>query len=324
MRFCGVLKARMDGAKGYLGPYLRFGSCDPSKNTWTGSMLVVEPPLIGAAPVVTISGARVKEQKVEGEVLQTVLGCKFWKFPMVLALKEIEQEIKYTVGKAGGKENYKNSFFIPEAGAACHWAAQSCSGFSSHVDQGQWGGIAPLWKDLLAKHDAKPFHLVVGGGDQIYCDSVFKIPELAEWMGRLDKGVMPDEAGIFTEERRAAAEKYLLELYLSHFAEEGLGEALARIPHLMIWDDHDIFDGWGSYPIYLQDCSVFQGLYLLLRQYYLLFQHHTTFQLTQQPSSDLFGNGKSFSYLRYLGHNTAIVGPDIRGERTLDRVISCF
>ena len=30
-------------------------------------------------------------------------------------------------------------------------------------------------------------------------------------------------------------------------------------PQMQIWDDHDIFDGWGSYPDHLQTCPVFQG-----------------------------------------------------------------
>jgi len=32
-------------------------------------------------------------------------------------------------------------------------------------------GFDPLWTDLLAKHADKPFHALVGGGDQLYCDS---------------------------------------------------------------------------------------------------------------------------------------------------------
>jgi len=28
-----------------------------------------------------------------------------------------------------------------------------------------------LWTDLLAKHADMPFHALVGGGDQLYCDS---------------------------------------------------------------------------------------------------------------------------------------------------------
>ena len=31
-------------------------------------------------------------------------------------------------------------------------------------------GYDPLWVDLLAKHAEQPFHLLVGGGDQLYCD----------------------------------------------------------------------------------------------------------------------------------------------------------
>jgi hypothetical protein len=32
-------------------------------------------------------------------------------------------------------------------------------------------GYDPVWVDLLAKHAEQPFHLLVGGGDQIYCDA---------------------------------------------------------------------------------------------------------------------------------------------------------
>lgn len=31
-------------------------------------------------------------------------------------------------------------------------------------------GYDPLWVDLLAKHAEQPFHVLVGGGDQLYCD----------------------------------------------------------------------------------------------------------------------------------------------------------
>lgn len=26
----------------------------------------------------------------------------------------------------------------------------------------------------------------------------------------------------------------------------------------MVWDEHEVFDGWGSYPVELQFCPVFQ------------------------------------------------------------------
>lgn len=31
------------------------------------------------------------------------------------------------------------------------------------------------------------------------------------------------------------------------------------VMQMNLWDDHDIWDGWGSYPPYLQNCPVFQG-----------------------------------------------------------------
>lgn len=34
--------------------------------------------------------------------------------------------------------------------------------------------------------------------------------------------------------------------------------ALATIPAVMIWDDHDIFDGWGSYDPDMQNCVIFK------------------------------------------------------------------
>ena len=51
-----------------------------------------------------------------------------------------------------------------------------CNGFSAGVNPddfrgpGFQSGYDPLWVDLLAKHAEQPFHVLVGGGDQIYCD----------------------------------------------------------------------------------------------------------------------------------------------------------
>jgi hypothetical protein len=36
--------------------------------------------------------------------------------------------------------------------------------------QGFQTGYDPVWVDLLAKHAEQPFHLLIGGGDQLYCD----------------------------------------------------------------------------------------------------------------------------------------------------------
>lgn len=36
---------------------------------------------------------------------------------------------------------------------------------------GYESGADPLWFDLLGRHYDRPFHALVGGGDQLYCDA---------------------------------------------------------------------------------------------------------------------------------------------------------
>ena len=60
-------------------------------------------------------------------------------------------------------------------------------------------GYDPVWMDLLTKHNEQPFHVLVGGGDQLYCDvyapsvqcisnelrfipSLMREPEMQEWV----------------------------------------------------------------------------------------------------------------------------------------------
>ena len=89
-------------------------------------------------------------------------------------------------------------FVVPALGQNFRWAAHSCNGkysaslsvykteqagFSSGVNPDEFkgtysSGYDPVWEDLLLKHHAKPFHCMVGGGDQIYCDAITREPEL--------------------------------------------------------------------------------------------------------------------------------------------------
>jgi PhoD related phosphatase len=58
---------------------------------------------------------------------------------------------------------------------------------------------------------------------------------------------------------------------------------------LWMWDDHDIYDGFGSYPSKLQQSPVFQGLFAIAKRFYLLFQHHTT-EANARQQNDLIGH----------------------------------
>lgn len=66
-----------------------------------------------------------------------------------------------------------------------NWAFHSCNGFSQSItreERVKMGGLQSLWVDMLRRHQADPLCLLVGGGDQVYADAVWKLPSLQDWL----------------------------------------------------------------------------------------------------------------------------------------------
>ena len=63
------------------------------------------------------------------------------------------------------------------------------------------------------------------------------------------------------------------------------------------------------------------GTYECCRRFFLLFQHHTTAELSRSLNG-LFGPPGTFSWCRQLGPRVAIVAPDCRAERTVRRILT--
>jgi hypothetical protein len=70
---------------------------------------------------------------------------------------------------------------VPATKASWRWAFYSCNGLDGTKDVPAAKGILPLWKDVVAQHTQQPLHLLVGGGDQLYRDAVFRGPLLSGW-----------------------------------------------------------------------------------------------------------------------------------------------
>jgi len=123
-----------------------------------------------------------------------------------------------------------------------------------------------------------------------------------------------------------------------------LTPANAQIPMVNIFDDHDIIDGFGSYPDKFMRCAVFSNLGKAAFKYYVLFQQQSTvaetLALESWDKSIILGskpgpymNELSRNVLCYLGKDILflgiiirlfslnIVGLDCRTERTRDRVV---
>jgi hypothetical protein len=65
----------------------------------------------------------------------------------------------------------------------------SCNGFSDIPQEvkNKFGEkTAPLWQDVLDRHKVMPFHVFLGGGDQLYQDRLIKDEFMKPWVAEKD------------------------------------------------------------------------------------------------------------------------------------------
>jgi hypothetical protein len=147
----------------------------------------------------------------------------------------------------------------------------SCNGFSVGTDLDIWKG-PELWNDVLRVHEQRPFHVMIGGGDQIYNDGVRVTGPLQAWTNI--NSPRKRREYLFDESLRKECDPFYFHNYIRWFSTTPFATANAQIPQVNIWDDHDIIDGFGSYTDRFMKCSVFRGIGGIAYKYYCLFQHH--------------------------------------------------
>lgn len=84
----------------------------------------------------------------------------------------------------------------------------------------------------------------------------------------------------------------------------------------MTMDDHDLWDGFGSYPYDLQTCAAFTELFEIARGFYMLFQQHTTLERAEADGLIL-----GLHLLVQLGPQVAVMLPDQRSARNRYEII---
>lgn len=194
---------------------------------------------------------------------------------------------------------------------------------SGTADEGAWdkaGGAdarTHLWRGLLDAHGATPFHLLLHGGGQIDADSVWEdCPLLAKWA----KGNDPQR---LTRPFTAPMAEEVMDFYFSHYialwSRREMADAFARIPSLMMWDDHDIFSGWGTLGDGAQGASVNRGVFMVARHTAAMFQMGAA--TDAMPELAWGTDMGTFTQGVRLG-DVGIFALDLRTERTAGRVFS--
>lgn len=276
------------------------------------------------------------ETKIETET-GTKTGLQFWRFDVELNLQQYEQRVRYLIN---GEPNDAHQFFIPASQDSMNVVSYSCNGFSHGTDATPFQ--LSLWLDVLRKHATQQhYHVMLGGGDQIYNDALKdECLTLKTW--RNQKISYQKRAIKATPEMIEDLDRFYLNSYLKwygkgYWASTKPGTlqplfplAMAQIPNVSIWDDHDIIDGYGSYKSKTMALSVFVHIGAVAYKYYMLFQHqvspdepmHTKDPAwVLSPSNGLYIQQKGHSVFTRLGREISLIGIDCRTERQLGQIV---
>lgn len=156
---------------------------------------------------------------------------------------------------------------------------------SKHSTDGAWNELARFVKE------AKP-HFIVMMGDQVYVDE--------------------DKPNVFDDHFHSAPgarRKALVEKYVLTWGREVVRDVMANVPTYMVWDDHDIRDGWGSVA---SDSPTLLARYPRGKE---IFQKHNAFF---EDCRDAYWHFQACHNPLFIAGETppnVVEGPPLPGER---------
>jgi PhoD related phosphatase len=289
-----------------LGPMLKFLGC--VDNNWLLSIMVVADAADPSPSLVLSKQAANPPQKL-CDLSHTKMTA--WRWECKIPLKAAAQIIEYQLNGASF------ALQIPAKNKMPSIAYASCNGFSDPKLMKQVTSKNALWsrmnrlhlgEDKVRERRFGPWNLLLMGGDQVYSDAMWQIvPELKTWVA-LDWPQRAKRA--FNQTMRTQVERFFEELYISRWSQPEVAAMLASIPSIMMWDDHDIFDGWGSYSYEQHHCPVYQGIFEVAKTYFGLFQQ----QSIKQAPAAILPDQAAFNQSYSLG-DLSILVLDMRSER---------
>jgi hypothetical protein len=198
----------------------------------------------GANGVAASQGTQVQGQRLYSDPRNT-----FWVFEIDVAIEAREIKYEYEIPNIRYSREHKpriNSFFIPAVDESMRVMFHSCNGFSVGTDEEAFSG-APLWRDVIRKHEKRPFHVMLGGGDQIYNDGIRVNGPLRQWTDIRSPKKRSEFP--FPESLRAQCDDYYLRNYIRWYNSAPFALANGQIPQVNIWDDHDVCHGPSAPPV---------------------------------------------------------------------------
>ncbi|KEA62160.1 hypothetical protein ADIMK_3821 [Marinobacterium lacunae] len=261
-----------------------------------------------------------REERVTAMPVEDNDAGRFWRAERALDIPKQGESIAYCLSAAQtplldpfGNDEW--AFYQPGREEKPKLAYASCNGFSDEALRTSTSSPYRLWREMAQAHAREPFALLLMGGDQVYADSIWtRVKTLGGWQELdLDTRIetQPDDL------MRGQIAEFYARLYVERWGQEPVAKMLASIPSVMMWDDHDIFDGWGSYPETLQNCPVFQAIYDGAARFFRLYQLRSATQNRSLLAPESGHHAFGFRFRRYH-----LLAMDNRAERSIRQVMS--
>lgn len=317
-----------------LGPLLGLeGECNGS--TYYSVCFLSEIDVSAPLLIYKIAGIN---NKTTFTLIDTLACGKFWRAEIVLPLIDVDQICDYQIAISKQFAGYASdqskstsswSFFCPGASNKIQIAFASCNGFSSDKARAKhqapedfmWQRMQQQYKDHMTKNRYKqvvdaPYAALLMGGDQVYADTIFSETQpLYDWsklpLAEQQSSLVPDNL-------KEKIDAFYLQIYLKGWTEHiSMRYCLASIPTVMMWDDHDIIDGWGSQPFGLEKCLTYKAMFKSAKKYFSLFQlRGLTNRSLQQKKKMPTHFGMTLRFRDYT-----ILAMDNRSQRTLHNIM---
>lgn len=157
---------------------------------------------------------------------------------------------------------------------------------------------------------------------------------MQEWVNEKDphkRMAMP-----LTGEIATTIDRYMFNHYIEWFGTGSFSKVIASVPMMNMLDDHDLIDGFGTYPSELMKAPVFNAIgsrgifwYLIFQQFINIAVDGTNDSPGKHSNRSIIIAGKGTyvpfpnqSFLAYMGPKQWLLLIDCRAERSLETIVS--
>lgn len=280
------------------------------------------------------------EEIIKCECKETLNKSFIYKFTFSVEASQHNKIVDYSISHKGEAESNQYlkrwQFEVPGQDIVPRIGIASCNGEGSVYPDPNDKQKFAMWTRLRNKFviggdsiEVFPFHCLLLTGDQIYADpiwdeiSYFKQHKLLGWRSfyRSSKKIAKHK---IPKEERAKLEQQLNDfyedIYVRSWSNIDIAATLSSVPSVMMWDDHDIFDGWGSHSEDLQKSDIFQLIFSVANKYFEKLQvrgsnNKTRICLDRSEKKNHYSSRLSF-------RNFEILTLDNRSLRTQAQVMS--